>query len=121
MITFFIRRPNASVNSGSAHPSGNIAAFSNVFSPGATLGHFIRGFESLKMMETFIGQDVDFVADKLAHQGLEKLVDVMFLKVYFLHFRYFFIAQKQQLVLYFYMTYREIENNQRGEFDCLRI
>ena len=36
----------------------------------------------------------------------------MFLKVYFLNFRYFFIAKKQQLVLYFYITYGEIENNQ---------
>ena len=39
-------------------------------------------------------------------------VDV--LKVYFLNFRYFFIAKKQQLVLYSYITYREIENNQPG-------
>ena len=38
----------------------------------------------------------------------------MFLKVYFLNFRYFFIAKKQQLVLYSYITYREIENNQPG-------
>ena len=36
----------------------------------------------------------------------------MFLKVYFLNFRYFFIVKKQQLVLYSYITYREIENNQ---------
>ena len=36
----------------------------------------------------------------------------MFLKVYFLNFRYFFIAKKQQLVLYSYITCREIENNQ---------
>ena len=36
------------------------------------------------------------------------------LKVYFLNFRYFFIAKKQQLVLYSYFTYREIENNQPG-------
>ena len=28
------------------------------------------------MMEAFIGQDVDYVADKLVHEGLEKLVDV---------------------------------------------
>ena len=35
-------------------------------------------------------------------------------KVYFLNFRYFFIAKKQQLVLYSYITYREIENNQPG-------
>ena len=28
------------------------------------------------MMKAFIGQDVDYVADKLVHQGLEKLVDV---------------------------------------------
>ena len=33
----------------------------------------------------------------------------MFLKIYFLNFRYFFIAKKQQLVLYSYITY---ENNQ---------
>ena len=39
-------------------------------------------------------------------------VDV--LKVYFLNFRYFFIAKKQQVVLYSYITYREIENNQPG-------
>ena len=39
-------------------------------------------------------------------------VDV--LKVYFLNFRYFFISKKQQLVLYSYITYREIENNQPG-------
>ena len=39
-------------------------------------------------------------------------VDV--LKVYFLNFRYFFIAKKQKLVLYSYITYREIENNQPG-------
>ena len=39
-------------------------------------------------------------------------VDV--LKLYFLNFRYFFIAKKQQLVLYSYITYREIENNQPG-------
>ena len=32
----------------------------------------------------------------------------MFLKVYFLNFRYFFIVKKQQLVLYSYITYREI-------------
>ena len=38
----------------------------------------------------------------------------MFLKVYFLNFRYFFIVKKQQLVLYSYITYREIENNQPG-------
>ena len=38
----------------------------------------------------------------------------MFLKVYFLNFRYFFITKKQQLVLYSYITYREIENNQPG-------
>ena len=38
----------------------------------------------------------------------------MFLKVYFLNFRYFFIAKKQQLVLYSYITYREIENSQPG-------
>ena len=38
----------------------------------------------------------------------------MFLKVYFLNFRYFFIAKKQQLVLHSYITYREIENNQPG-------
>ena len=38
----------------------------------------------------------------------------MFLKVYFLIFRYFFIVKKQQLVLYSYITYREIENNQPG-------
>ena len=38
----------------------------------------------------------------------------MFLKVYFLNFSYFFIAKKQQLVLYSYRTYREIENNQPG-------
>ena len=58
---------------------------------------------------------LDYVADKLVHEGLEKLVDVwMFLKVYFLSFRYFFIAKKQKLVLYSYITYREIENNQLG-------
>ena len=28
------------------------------------------------MMKAFIGQVVDYVADKLVHQGLEKLVDV---------------------------------------------
>ena len=38
----------------------------------------------------------------------------MFLKVYFLNFRFFFIVKKQQLVLYSYTTYREIENNQPG-------
>ena len=38
----------------------------------------------------------------------------MFLKVCFLNFRYFFIAKKQQLVLFSYITYREIENNQPG-------
>ena len=38
----------------------------------------------------------------------------MFLKVYFLNFRYFFIVKKQQLVLYSYITYQEIENNQPG-------
>ena len=38
----------------------------------------------------------------------------MFLKVYFLNFRYFVTAKKQQLVLYSYITYREIENNQPG-------
>ena len=38
----------------------------------------------------------------------------MFLKVCFLNLRYFFIAKKQQLVLYSYITYREIENNQPG-------
>ena len=38
----------------------------------------------------------------------------MFLKVYFLNFRYFFIVKKQQLVLCSYITYREIENNQPG-------
>ena len=32
----------------------------------------------------------------------------------FLNFRHFVIAKKQQLVLYFYITYREIENNQPG-------
>ena len=36
------------------------------------------------------------------------------LKVYFLNFSYFFIAEKQQLVLYSYITHREIENNQPG-------
>ena len=39
---------------------------------------------------------------------------VMFLKVYFLNFSYFFIAKKQQLVLYFYISYREIKKNQSG-------
>ena len=44
----------------------------------------------------------------------------MFLKVYFLNFRYFFIAKKQQLVLYSYITCREIENNQPGCVACER-
>ena len=45
----------------------------------------------------------------------------MFLKVYFLNFRYFFIVKKQQLVLYSYITYREIENNQPGSGAFVRF
>ena len=66
------------------------------------------------MMEAFIGQDMDYIAGWLVHQGLQKLVDV-FKGV---HCLYFFIAKKQQLVLYFYITCQEIENNQRGEYHC---
>ena len=45
----------------------------------------------------------------------------MFLKVYFLNFRYFFIAKKQQLVLYSYITYREIEKYQPGSGAFARV
>ena len=45
----------------------------------------------------------------------------MFLKVYFLNFRYFFIAKKQQIVLYFYITYQEIENNGAGVGEFARF
>ena len=38
----------------------------------------------------------------------------MLLKVYFFNFRSFFITKKQRLVLYSYITYREIKNNQPG-------
>ena len=40
-------------------------------------------------------------------------VDV-FKGIFFFNIRYFFIAKKQQLVLYSCITYREIENNQPG-------
>ena len=45
----------------------------------------------------------------------------MFLKVYFLNFRYFFIAKKQQLVLYSCITCREIEDSQPGSGEVARF
>ena len=35
-----------------------------------------RGVSRVFVMEAFIGQGVDYVADYLVHEGLEKLVDV---------------------------------------------
>ena len=53
-------------------------------------------------MEVFIGQDVDYIADtcKLVHQRTRDArgCSWMFVKVYFLNFRYFLIAKKQQIV-----------------------
>ena len=41
---------------------------------GLSPGHLTRGVSRVFAMEAFIGQDVDYVADYLVHEGLEKLV-----------------------------------------------
>ena len=57
------------------------------------------------MMEAFIGQDVDNVADNLlVHQGQRSLWVFVYVKVYFLNLTYFCIAKKQQLVYYIFVS-----------------
>ena len=96
-------------------PRGNPGAFPNVARPGGgafaylglTPGHLTRGFETVRR-----GLRCRLASPCRTREA--RGCSWMFLKVYFLNFRYFFIVKKQQLVLYSYITYREIENNQPG-------
>ena len=68
----------------------------------------------MDVMEAFADQDVNYVADWLLRQGLEKLVDVFkgecFLKVK----RFFisYIVKRQQLELH-HITYRDRQQSTR--------
>ena len=68
----------------------------------------------VQVMEAFADQDVNYVADWLVHQGLEKLVDV-FKGDRFLKVTCFFIScivKRQQLVLH-HITYRDRKQSTR--------